>query len=148
MFISHVSDKRLMDADAHYQLVLLHERPICALWGSSLRGTRAWHGHKLSLNRKCCTLYLTDWGGRKKKKVPDQISVCTQRKNGAFPWEFWLIIMSPSGIFSAGWVTLHLHKEHAALSLYGDIWYFGDRAVWTCAGLSPACHAWHHRVCF
>lgn len=28
MFISHVSDERLMDMDAHYQLVLLHMRPI------------------------------------------------------------------------------------------------------------------------
>ena len=77
-----------MDADAHYQLVLLQERPICALWGSSLRGSWAWHGHKLSLNRKCCTLnFPTEErrGKKKKKKVPDQISVSTQHKKWSIP---------------------------------------------------------------
>ena len=167
MFISHVSDQLLIDTDAHYQLVLLQKRPICALWGSSLRSKQAWWRHEMNLQSRCCTLHLTEWKGsfHMEEKCPWSGRcacsimgiLCLQLRT--FPWDFWLIIMSLSfrlpcspGIFSVGQITLHLHKYHTTFFffLYWDIWYFGKSAMWQTRAWEADLlrfHAWHHRVC-
>lgn len=159
-----------MDTDAHYQLVLLQKRPICALWGSSLTSKQAWHRHKLNLNRKCCTLYPSEWKSSfhwQRDKMFLIRSVCMQynrdivltvqnvpmrvlTNNNALSF---LLPASP-GIFSVGWVTLHLHKCHRSFFSILRYLIFWQLCSVTHTGLrgrtapSLAFHAWHHRVCF